>query len=347
MLKIPKMRIEVTTWTVIKILLAIIFTLFLYYIKDIILLLFVSVVLAAAFAPWTDWLEKRRIPRPLGILTLYLIVLVVILITIALLIPPLTKQSGQLAQNFPYYWQSVSQSFYHLQSYSQQFGLAENVQNFFSGLEQNLDQAASGLINSLISFFGGIAVVILTLVLTFYLVVEQNAVKKIIKSFTPEERQELILQIYRRIQQRLGWWLRGQVILAFIIGFLAYIGLLILRVDYPAILALVAGVTEIIPYLGPIVGAIPAVFIAFFQSPVKALLVIILYYIIQWTENNVIVPKVMQKATGLNPIVVIVAIMIGAKVAGIFGVLLAVPVATALNIVVEEYLAWQKEQSQA
>jgi predicted PurR-regulated permease PerM len=184
-------------------------------------------------------------------------------------------------------------------------------------------------------------------VLTFYLVVEQNAVKKIIKSFTPEERQELILQIYRRIQQRLGWWLRGQVILAFIIGFLAYIGLLILRVDYPAILALVAGVTEIIPYLGPIVGAIPAVFIAFFQSPVKALLVIILYYIIQWTENNVIVPKVMQKATGLNPIVVIVAIMIGAKVAGIFGVLLAVPVATALNIVVEEYLAWQKEQSQA
>lgn len=342
---ISRVKIEISSWTVIKVLLAILAVIFLYYIRDVVLILFVAVVLSAAFNPWTNWLQKRGIPRSLGILTLYLIALALIITTIALLVPPVSQQLSQLSDNFPVYWQSLTRQFFNLQQYSEQFGLAKNVQDLFSSLQQGLDRAAAGFFSSLVSFFGGLAAVIVTLVTTFYLVVEQNAIKKLLRSTIPPQYQSFLFQLYSRIQQRLGWWLRGQLILCLIIGVLAYIGLLILGVQYPAILALIAGLTEVVPYLGPVIGAVPAVFFAFFQSPLKALLVIALYYIIQWTENNLIVPKVMQRATGLNPLVVIVAIMVGVKVAGLVGVLLAIPAATILNIIFEElFVKSGKEQ---
>ncbi|MFA6428236.1 MAG: AI-2E family transporter [Candidatus Buchananbacteria bacterium] len=344
---VQRIKIEISTWAVIKVVLAVLAVLFLFYVQDIVLILFVSMVLAAAFNPWTDWLQKRSIPRPLAILTLYLLALIVLILTVGLLIPPLSQQVSQLSDNFPVYWQNVTKGFFHLQQYSQQFGLEDNVKNFFAGLQGSLDKAASGLFSSLISFFGGLAAIIIILVLAFYLVVEQGAIKKSVKQMIPLQYQEFIIRLYSVIQERLGWWLRGQLILALIIGVFAYIGLTILGVEYAAVLALLSGITEVIPYLGPVIAAIPAVFFAFTQSPFKALMVIILFYVIHWTENNLIVPKVMQKTTGLNPIVVIVAILLGAKLAGFWGILLAVPTATIISILVNELSAvgWDPRSS--
>ncbi|MBU4332000.1 AI-2E family transporter, partial [Patescibacteria group bacterium] len=145
------------------------------------------------------------------------------------------------------------------------------------------------------------------------------------------------------MQKKIGSWLRGQVILMIIIGILSYIGLLILGVRYALLLALFAGLMEIIPYIGPIFGAVPAVFIALTQSPIKGLLVIVLYLIIQQLENNLIVPKIMKRAVGLNPIVVILVILIGGKIAGIVGALIAVPVATAFSVMLKDFLDLRKQ----
>ena len=156
------------------------------------------------------------------------------------------------------------------------------------------------------------------------------------KVITPDHVHEELGRITEKIQNKIGQWLRGQLILMAIIFFVTFIGLKIIGVPYALVLALVAGITEIIPYAGPILGAMPAVFIAFTISPVKGLLAVLLYFLIQQAENHLIVPKVMQRTTGLNPIIVIVAVLVGAQLAGVLGALLAVPIAAALEVVIHE-----------
>ena len=166
------------------------------------------------------------------------------------------------------------------------------------------------------------------MVITFYMTIEEDGLKKFVRSIAPIEYQPYLVQKTNRIQVKMGGWLRGQLILMFIIGSLTYVGLLILDVPYALVLAIFAGLAEFVPFLGPLIAAVPAVFFSFSDSPWKAFGVVIFYIVLQQLENQVIVPKVMQKAVGLNPIVVIIVMLIGAKVAGLVGILLAVPATT-------------------
>lgn len=168
------------------------------------------------------------------------------------------------------------------------------------------------------------------------MVVEESAIKKLVWSIAPEKHQPYIMQLINRMQKKIGLWLRGQLILSLVIFILTYTGLSILGVEYALVLALIAGLTEFVPYIGPMLGAIPAVFLAFTQSPTLALFVAGLYYIIQLVENNILVPKIMQKAVGLNPIVSISVLLIGFKVAGVVGAILSIPVATAISVFVQD-----------
>jgi predicted PurR-regulated permease PerM len=155
------------------------------------------------------------------------------------------------------------------------------------------------------------------------------------------------MHLIARMQEKIGRWLRGQLLLSLIIFLMTYAGLTILGVRYALVLALFAGVTELIPYIGPFIGLVPALFIALTQSPIVALGVLVLYIIIQQLENYVIVPKVMQRAVGLNPIVIIVAMLVGAKMAGILGIILAVPVATALSVAVGDLFELKRDEDAA
>jgi predicted PurR-regulated permease PerM len=146
------------------------------------------------------------------------------------------------------------------------------------------------------------------------------------------------MDLFNRVQRKMGLWLRGQLILCLIIFALTYLGLSILGVKYALILALIAGLTEFIPYLGPFLGGVPAVFLAFTQSPTLAIFVAILYIIVQQIENNFLTPKIMEKAVGLNPIVSIAAIMVGFSIGGVIGALLSIPVATAAVVVIQDLL---------
>ncbi|MBL7155340.1 MAG: AI-2E family transporter, partial [Candidatus Portnoybacteria bacterium] len=165
--------------------------------------------------------------------------------------------------------------------------------------------------------------------ISFYLAVQEKGAKRFLVSLTPNEHQSYLADLIERIESKIGGWLRGQLLLMFIIGCLTYIGLYFLGVKYALTLALVAALLEIIPYIGPILAAIPAVILAFFQSPFLALLVILLYIVIQQLENYIIVPQVMKRAVGLNPVVIIIVMLIGAKLAGLLGIILAVPVTAA------------------
>ncbi len=329
-------NINISTLTIVKIILILLLLYFLFLVKDILTILFVSLVFASAVDPWVDWMQKKKIPRGVSIILIYLVLFVVISLVIYLIIPPIAEQVGELANNFPRYFDKIISGFSSFKEFSIRHGFLDNLKDSLGAISANLQSAAGSVFSTVTNIFGSIFSFFLVLVITFYMVVEENAIKKLIWSIAPAKHQPYIMQLINRMQRKIGLWLRGQLILSLVIFTLTYIGLLVLGVKYALVLALIAGLTEFVPYLGPLLAAIPAIFLAFTQSPILALFVAILYYIIQLVENNIIVPKLMQKVVGLSPIISIAVLLIGFKLAGIVGAILSIPVATAASVFLKD-----------
>lgn len=324
--------IDISFKTILRVLLVIAVIYFAYLIGDVLAILFVSLILASLITPWADWLQKRRIPRGVGVLAIYAILLGVAGLFVYLLIPPITEQVNQFSKNSPVYLEKLFSGVDIFLEKAKTEGVLDNLQKSLSDFSSGLSGLSGGVFSTVSSILGGMASLIFILVITFYMVAEENGMKKVIWSIVPEKHQPYVIQLFSRMQKKTALWLRGQIILSLIIFVFTYTGLLILGVEYPLVLALLAGITEFIPYLGPIIAAVPAIFVAFTQSPLLALFVLILYYVVQLVESNIIVPKLMHKMVGLNPIVIIVVLLIGFKLYGVVGAILAIPVATAANV---------------
>lgn len=330
------LSINISTATVIKIILILLSLYFLFLVKDILAILFISLIFSSALDPWVDWLAEKKIPRGISMMLIYLILFIIVGSAVYLIIPPIAVEVKELANNFPHYLERIISSLSALKEFSAKHGILDNIKNSLGTFSSNLEKAAGGIFSTVSGIFGGVFSFFLVLVLVFYMVVEENAIKKLVWSIAPAKHQPYILQLINRMQKKIGYWLRGQLVLCVIVFLLAYIGLLILGVKYALVLALIAGLTEFIPYLGPIIGAIPAVFLAFTQSPMLALFTAILYYVIQLVENNILVPKIMERAVGLNPIISITVLLIGFEVGGIIGAILSIPVAMAVSVFIKD-----------
>lgn len=338
--------IDLSIFSIIKFFLVVIALYFLYIIKDVLAILFVSIILASAVDPWVDRLEKIKFPRWLSILLIYVVLLLIFAVVIILIIPPLVTQVTQLALSFPAYTEKLSEVFNTVRNFSLSHGLATSFGNSVNSIQGGISSAAQSVFSTVFGVFGGILSFIIILVIVFYMTVEENAVKRSMAIFVPRRYEKFTLGLVNKVQAKIGSWLKGQLLLCLIVGLMSYIGLLILGVNYALILALVAGIGELIPFVGQFTSAALAIFLTFTQSPIKALFVFILYVVIQQFENNFIVPKVMQRAVGLNPILILVALLIGAQIGGVLGLLLAIPVATSINVIVTEVWA-EKETNDA
>jgi predicted PurR-regulated permease PerM len=326
-------NISISTFTVVKILLVLVLLYFLYLVRDIVVILFIALILSSAIKPFVDWMQRKKIPRALSMILIYFTLAIIISLIIYLIIPPMVDQIGEITKNLPRYLDVISSKFGNIKSYT---GQVYSLANALDAIRTSLQTNATSVLSALTGIFGSIVSFFLVLVVTFYMVVEENAMKKIVWSIVPIKNQPYVMRLIVRMQRKIGNWLIGQLILCFAVGFFIYVGLLIMGVKYALILALIAGLFEAIPYLGPLLSAIPGVFLAFSQSPTLAVFVAIFYYAIQFIENNVLVPKIMQKAVGLNPVVSITALLIGFKLAGIAGALLAIPVATAASVFIQD-----------
>ena len=333
-------KIEITVGTMLRIVLIGLAVVFLYTIRDVLIVIFVALVLAAAIDPYITRLERRGVPRPFGIAIIYISILAFISIVLVALVPLVTNQLGQLTNAFP-------------QLYSKAFSLFQNVkdQTVLQSIQKGLDtlnsaaaQITKGIFSGIISFFGGIFAVLGIFVMTFYLTMEEKGMKRIAVDLAPVKYRPYLTQLFHRMEDRLGDWLRGQLILGFIIAAASYVGLLLLGVKYALVLALLAGITELIPIVGPFIGAIPAVIVALSQHPVLALWTALLYFGIQQLENHFIVPNVMAKTTGLNPVVVIIALLVAAKIAGFIGVILAIPTVIIITSFLQDFLEEKKAE---
>ncbi len=319
--------INISTSTILRVIFILLVLVFLYLIRDILIIVFVTVIIAAAINGPVSWLQRHKVPRLLGVIFIYLLLLLLLALIVTLIFPPLAEQIKQLAAHFPEFMEKIGLS---VQEWWGKYKLEGNLQNFLDKISNKLAQATSSVLGTIIGLFGGLMSAMIILVISFYLAVQEKGTKRFLVSLTPNEHQSYVSDLIERIENKIGGWLRGELLLMFIIGCLTYIGLYFLGVKYALTLALVAALFEIIPYIGPILAAIPAVILAFLQAPFLALLVILLYIVIQQLENYVIYPQVMKKTVGLNPVVIIIVMLMGAKLAGILGIILAVPVAAAV-----------------
>jgi len=298
-----------------------------FEIRDILLFLFISFILMSALRPTVDALEKRRIPSVLSILFIYILVFGVLGVSLFTTIPSLVVQFTHLTQALPSFVTKIMP-----------YG---NIDiNAFS---QQIAPLSQNLVKLTVSIFSNIVTIVTVLVFTFYLLLERKNIGPLLSSFMSEDLAKRVTRVLLAVEQRMGAWVQGQLFLMLIIGVAAYLGLFALRIEFALPLAILSGLLEIVPTIGPIVSAIPAVLIGLAVSPVTALLTVLLYFIIHQAENTLIVPFVMKKSVGLPPLLTIVALMVGGKLAGIAGAVLAVPIVLIIQEIIQEYVASEKK----
>lgn len=299
-------------------------------------------IFAGALDPSVKAIMRLGVPRWLSITTIYLIFLGIIGLTIYLLIPAVSTQIKTIIDNLPIYQARLE----HLVA-NQPF-LYKIVGRVSQAVSSQSESAGMQVVSLTVGVFGSLVGFLTFLVLTFYMLTGGKKLGKSMVSFIPDRAlRARIVEVGGKVSVRLGGWLRGQAILSVTIFVMALVMLIFMRVDFALTLALIAGITELIPLVGAYLGAIPAVMVAFTQSPTKALIVAIGYVVIQLFEGNVIVPQVMKRTLGLPPIVVFVAILIGGKLLGIVGVLLAAPVAAAVSVIIEDLLSNRQSLGQS
>lgn len=295
-----------------------------YLIKNVIILLFIAVILASAISPIVAKLEKRNVPRGLAVAIVYLAVIAVLVAIFSVILPLFVEQIINLINNFPIYINLLSGLL---------AGSPIQNQDFFNTLSQEVSRFSSNIFRFTLGVFSGVLSFLTIAVITFYLLLDEKNLKKKLKEGLPPTYSERAMRIIFIVERKLGAWVRGQLVLSLIVGTLYFIGLWILHVDFPLALGLIGGLLEVIPVFGAIIAAIPAVLIALTESPVLALAVVALFFIVQQLENHVIVPKVMQRAVGVSPLVVLIALLVGGRLQGIIGILLAVPIVVVGQVV--------------
>ncbi len=329
--------LHVATSTIVKILGVVALVCVAWFIRDVLGMLFVAMLFSAAIDPTVDTLERFHIPRLVSILSMYLLLGCAFVLVFYLIIPPVVEQFSSLSTTFSSYKEQID-NVYQAIINNPNASVFEEVQKHISEINSAIAQYSSGLFNRLAGLFGTIAKVVFVFVITFYITVKKDTLKHLIRLAAPIAYQPYLIQKLNRVQQKMGAWLRGQFVLMCIIGVLTFIGLSILGVPNALLLSIIAGFAELIPYFGPILSAIPAIFFGYTESPWHAIGVLILFVIIQQSENQIIVPQVMRKAVGIHPVVSISAMLIGAKVAGVIGIFLAIPVATVVSIFIEDFI---------
>lgn len=319
----PK-KIEISHRTIIFTVFFLLLLWVLFQVRETILMLFVSIILMSAFNPAVDLLGKLHLPRGIAILIVYIFVWTAVGLIVAGIVPALVDQTNRLIHLIPSAISKVE-----LFNTNQQ-AITQQLLSQIGTLPENLLRLTVGL-------FGNLLAVLTTLVMTFYLLLERKHLNNYLSTIWEGDKSARISKTVNEIERRLGSWVRGELVLMLAVGTLTYIGLSILGVEIALPLAILAGILEIVPNIGPTISAVPAALVALTIHPLTALATVALYFLVQLVENNLLVPKIMQKAVGVNPLVSIVGLMIGFRLAGPAGAVLAIPIIIVVHIIGLEY----------
>ncbi|MEK7194248.1 MAG: AI-2E family transporter [Patescibacteria group bacterium] len=331
----PSHKMVITTGSWVRGVIVVALAFGLFFLKDIFLVILVSIVIASAIEPAAIWAKKRGIPRLPTILGVYITLAIAFAGLFYFLFLPLIGELSNFITQFPEYASSLSGQ--------PALGTSISVGDIVDQLNTLLLSFSQGALTSATFFFGGITSFFLIIILSFYLAVQEDGVGKFLRVVTPWKQEHYVIDLWNRSRHKIGLWMQGQLLLAAIIAVLVYLGLLLLGVPHALLLAVSAGLFEIIPLFGPIIAAIPAVLVGFGDGGMSlALLIVGLFIIIQQFENQLIYPLVVKKVIGVPPMVSILALLIGFELAGFIGIIISVPLATVLIELISDH---EKEKS--
>lgn len=318
-------KIEISHKTIIFTVLFLLFLWLLFSIRDIILGLFVALLIMAILNPLVTRLTKYKVPRAVSIFLGYFLVFGIFGVAVASIITPLVNETASFVNSLPRYLENL--------------GIAS-----FLG-EQTMRELLTQMVSLPgqvfkvgVSVFSNLILTLASLVFAFYLLLARDKFAEQLATFFGEEKGKSLGKVIDKLELKLGGWVRGELILMLTIGIATFLGLKLLGIPYALPLAILAGILEIVPTLGPIMAAIPMIIIGLGISPVMGLAAAALVFLVNQLENYLLVPKIMEKSVGISPIAVLLSLAIGAKIAGIVGVLISVPILITVQVLLQEYL---------
>jgi predicted PurR-regulated permease PerM len=376
-----KITVNITPESFFKCLLIILLFWFLFFIKDLVLVVLTSIVIASGLEPLIHWFKKFKINRLPAAIISYVALIGMFSGLMFFFLPAVLDETSAFLETLPKYldsatlWnplnitssdvatpqkivQTLSEGVTNpeqlvrdistnqlklTEKTSVSFGIGDLIRT----IQDLTSNVSDGFVKIVSAVFGGLLSFVLIIVLSFYLLVQEDGVGKFLGLIAPIRHEKYIIDLWKRSQKKIGQWMQGQLLLGVLVAVLLYLGFVILGIKNALLLSLVAGAFEIIPVFGPIIASIPAILVAFTDGGVTAaLLVIGLYIIVQQFESNLIYPLVVKKIVGVSPIIVILALIIGAKLAGFLGIVLSVPIVSAIMEFVEDLerrktLFWQ------
>jgi len=316
----------------------VVFVLLLYRVRGILLLTYVSALFAMGISPLVQMIERRRLlpigprlPRWFAILIIYAAIIVSIVLIGVIVIPPLVEQAEEL-------WRSLPERIEQAQAQLVRLGILRRPITLGEAVQQT---PASGGATAVTTIFGavrnvlgGVFGVITLVLLTFYMLVDSQRIFTFFVRLFPRRQRSRVTTILGTVTSKVSAWLGGQLLLAFIIGVTSAVGLGLMGVPYFYVLALISAVGEMIPMVGPILAAIPAILVAATVSPGLAAGVAVFFIVQQQVENTVLVPKIMGRQVGLSAVTVIIALGAGSQLLGVVGAILSVPTAAIIQVLV-------------
>lgn len=319
--------ISISTGTMVRVLLVAAAAYAVWQLSTLVLLLLSAVVIASAAEPGVEFFLKRKFPRALAVVSVYALVLALLIALVWFFVPPMLAEAIAALAILPQYANQVSQL-----SFLQTAGVGPSALDSILSLQNAFVDTGAGVLRVLSSFFGGVFYFILTIIISIYFSLSETGVDDFLRLVTPAEHRAYVLDLWKRSQKKIGLWMQGQLLLSLIITILLYLLLSLVGMPYALLLAVFAGVMELIPVFGSFVAAVPGIAVALGTGDLTlSLVVAAIYLIVNQFQAHLIYPLVVKKIVGVPPILVIIALIAGGQLAGFLGVLLSVPVAACVQ----------------
>jgi len=332
--------LDISWETIFKILFAVIFLYFLYLIRNVLIWFIFAVIISVLFEPLIDFLTKRKIPRLISVVLIYFIIFGLIALSIYFTVSIFTSEIRQFTKVLPQYFEKISPPFKALG-----FQAFENIEEFIGLLSKNLERMADTIFSAIAAIFGGILATLSIFSLSLFLSLEEKPIQKALSLIFPKKYEASLLDLWSRCKIRVSGWFLSRIFGCLFVGISSLVAFSLFNTKYPFSLGILAGTLNFVPIVGPIITGIIIFVIVCLDNFFQAILVLIVFILIQQIENNIILPALTKKFIGLSPVIVLLALTVGGILWGIWGAILAIPFFGILFEFFKEFLQKRKEKS--
>lgn len=335
--------LDISWETIIKIAIAALFFYLLFLVRDIVIWFFFALIISVLLAPAINFLRWLRVPKLLSVTFIYLAFFGVFGLFFYLTAPVFIDEIKQFSQSVPGYFEKVSPIFEDLKIESLQ-----NLGHFTQDLTSNLEKVSASVFNALAVFFGGVASAFFIIAISFFLSIEEKGVERVLRLLSPKKNEEYILALFERCQIKVSGWFGVRILACIFISIVCFLVFYFLGIRYAVILALLCGLLNFVPYLGPLVaGILLIIFVGISNSWGTALMALVTFIIANMVENNIISPVLTKKFVGLPPVLVLLSVVVGGIIFGFLGAIFAIPVFGILYEFIKEFLEKRKEEEES